>query len=81
MELLQLMKERFSAKSYSDKKVEKEKLDIILEAGRIAPSAVLRQTHRILVVQSPEGLKKIESACRTHNPPMILVICSDTRDS
>lgn len=81
MELLQLMKERYSAKSYSDKKVEKEKLQRILEAGRVAPSAVLRQTHRILVVESREGLNKLASACRTHNPPLMLIICSDTRDS
>ncbi len=81
MDLLQLMKTRYSAKSYSSKKVEKEKLEKILEAGRVAPSAVLRQTHRVLVVESEGGLNKLASACRTHNPPTILIICSDTRDS
>lgn len=81
MELLQLMKKRYSAKSYSDRKVEKEKLDYILEAGRVAPSAVLKQNHRILVVQSDEGLSKLSQVCRTHNPPMVLILCSDSQKS
>lgn len=81
MDILQLMKERYSAKSYSDKPVEKEKLDYILEAGRVAPSAVLRQNHRILVVESKEGLTKLAHSCRTHNPPLILIVCCEFQNS
>ncbi len=81
MDLLQLMKKRYSAKSYSDLKVEKEKLDYILEAGRVAPSAVLKQNHRVIVVQSDEGLQKLARACRTHNPSTILIVCCDHNKS
>ncbi len=81
MDLLQLAKKRYSAKSYSQKKLEKEKLQIILEAGRVAPSAVLKQTHRILVVESDEGLSNLNKVCRTHNPPTMLVVCSETENS
>lgn len=81
MDLLQLMKKRYSAKSYSNKKVEKEKLDYILEAGRVAPSAVLKQNHRVIVVESDEGLEKLSRACRTHNPTCILIVCCDHENS
>ena len=37
MEFLQLAKERYSMRKFSDRKIEKEKLDLILEAGRISP--------------------------------------------
>jgi nitroreductase len=39
MDFLELAKERYSVRKFSDKKVEQEKLDLILEAGRIAPTA------------------------------------------
>ena len=39
MEYEQLIKERSSTRKFKDKKIEKEKLDLILEAGRLAPTA------------------------------------------
>lgn len=81
MTLLNLMKERYSARSYSSKKIDKEILDKILEAGRVAPTAANKQTQRILVIESEEGLKKIAKACKPYNPPLILLICSDTSQS
>ena len=42
MDFEEVIKNRYSCKKYSDKKVEKEKLDKILEAGRLAPTAKLR---------------------------------------
>lgn len=39
MNFLELAKKRYSVRKYKDKAVEKEKLDKILEAARIAPTA------------------------------------------
>ena len=39
MEFSEVIKNRYSCKKFSDKEVEKEKLDQILEAGRLAPTA------------------------------------------
>lgn len=50
MNFLELAKKRYSVRSYSEKPIEKEKLDTILEAGRIAPSAVNYQPTKIIVV-------------------------------
>lgn len=77
MDFLEMAKTRYSARSYSDKKIEKEKLDKILEAGRIAPTAVNFQPQKIIVVQSEEGLSKLSSAAKTYNPPTALIVCAD----
>lgn len=78
MDFENVIKERFSARKFSNKKVEKEKLDKILEAGRIAPTAKNLQPFKIYVVQSKEGLQKIDKAspCR-YNAPVVLLVCGD----
>lgn len=39
MELLEIAKKRFSVRDYTDQKVEPEKLNKILEAAHVAPTA------------------------------------------
>ena len=65
-----------------DRKVEKEKLDKILEAGRLAPTAKNKQPFKVLVVESPEGLSFIDEAspCR-YNAKTVLVVCGDKENS
>ena len=54
MDFLELAKERYSCRSFKDKKIEKEKILKILEAARVAPTAVNFQPQRILVLDSKE---------------------------
>ena len=67
MEFTEVVKGRYSCKKYSDRLVEKEKLDAILEAGRVAPTAKNLQEQRVYVVQSEQMLAKIDEVtpCRT----------------
>lgn len=58
MDFEEVIKNRYSCKKYSDKKVEKEKLDKILEAGRLAPTAKNLQEHHIYVIQSEKIWRK-----------------------
>lgn len=82
MDFLELAKERYSVRKFSDKKVEQEKLDLILEAGRIAPTAVNFQPQRILVIENEEGLEKLKSCTIYHfHAPMALLVCYDTNAS
>ncbi|MBE6129647.1 MAG: nitroreductase [Erysipelotrichaceae bacterium] len=78
MELKKVIKVRFSCKKYSDRQVEDEKIQAILEAGRLAPTAKNLQEQRIYVVQSPEALAKIDTVtpCR-YNAPTVLVVAYD----
>lgn len=78
MEFEEIIRKRTSIRKFKDKKLEKEKLDKILEAGRVAPTAKNKQPQKIFVVESEFGLKKIDKAspCR-YNAPVVLMVCSD----
>ena len=54
MEFTQVVENRYSCKNFSGRKVEAEKLQAILEAGRVAPTAKNLQEQRVYVVQSEE---------------------------
>jgi nitroreductase len=61
-EFLKLIKSRQSDRKYSDKPVEKEKLNRILEAGRMSPSACNAQPWKFIVVTEPSLLINIAEA-------------------
>lgn len=78
MDLMNLFKERHSVRKFSDKKVEKEKIDAILEAGRLAPTAVNFQPQRICVLESDESLLKLKDCTRYHfDAPLAIIVCYD----
>lgn len=81
MDFLKLAKDRFSVRKFSEKEVEQEKIDIILEAGRVAPTAVNYQPQRILVLTGDE-LKKVEKCTKfAFNPPLDFLVCYDKSQS
>lgn len=74
---LELAQRRYSVRNYLGKKVEKEKLEKILEAGRIAPTACNMQPQKIIVVQDNDGLRKIGLAANLYGAPLAMIVCSD----
>ena len=78
MEFTRLVAERYSCKKFGTEKVDAAKLNAILEAGRLAPTAKNAQEQRVYVVQSEEGLAKIDSVtpCR-YGAPTCLVVAFD----
>jgi len=60
--LLELIKSRQSDRKYSDKPIEKEKLERIVEAGRMAPSACNAQPWKFIVVTEADLLAKLAEA-------------------
>ena len=78
MEFKEVIKNRFSCKKYGSRRVEADKLNAILEAGRLAPTAKNLQEQRIYVLQSEEALAKIDKAtpCR-YGAPTVLVVAYD----
>lgn len=79
MNFLELAKEkRYSCRKFKDKPVEKEKLELVLEAGRIAPTAANFQPQRILVIQDEAAREKLRQCTNYHfNAPVALMICYD----
>ncbi|MBR1930468.1 MAG: nitroreductase family protein [Lachnospiraceae bacterium] len=78
MSFLELAAGRYSVRSFSDRPVEQEKIDRILKAAQLAPTAVNFQPQRIYVLKSDEAMTKINRLCRCiYGAPMVFLICSD----
>ena len=78
MEFKEVIKNRYSCKKYCDRQVEAEKLEAVLNAGRLAPTAKNLQEQHIYVVQSEEMLAKIDqlTPCR-YGASTVLVVAFD----
>lgn len=73
-----LAEERYSVRKFDVRPVEPEKLERILKAGRIAPTACNNQPQRILVIDDAAGMEKLkECTPYTFGAPMALLICCD----
>ncbi len=59
MDFKDLAKSRYSVRAFSEKKIEDEKLQILLETANVAPTACNNQSQRLYVVRSDEGIKKL----------------------
>ena len=78
MTFAELSTARYSLRKFAPSPVEQEKLDIILEAGRNAPTAHNNQPQRIFVIQTPEALEKADACMGSHfHPPVILAVAYD----
>ncbi len=77
MDFIEIAKKRYSVRSYKDKKVEEEKLQKILEAAHVAPTAANLQPVRLIVVQSNEGLAKIGKGANLYGAPLAVIVCAD----
>jgi nitroreductase len=82
--ILDIIRKRYSCRAYQDKPIEKEKLDKIFEAARLAPSAKNTQDWRFVVVTDKEKRHQIAKA--TNKPEVfekaaaIIVACSNSKD-
>lgn len=76
MDFEELTKERFSVRKYENRKVEQEKLDMILRTAHYAPTAANFQPVRLLVVQEEKGLSKIATGANIFGAPLAIIVCS-----
>lgn len=78
---MDLIKSRYSVRSFSDKKVEEDKLNLILEAAKLAPTAKNNQPWRIYILQSKEALDKINSVCSCiFGSTTVFVVCYNSEE-
>ena len=83
MDFLDLAKERYSCRYFdTEKQIEQEKIDKILEAARIAPTGRNSQSQRILVLTDKKELEKL-SGCTQYGwgAPLVMVVCYDKNES
>lgn len=80
-ELLDLLKERSSVRNFKDDKIEKEKIDKILESAKVAPTACNKQPQRIYVINTKERLARLQKCKHQHfNEQVAFLICYDENE-
>jgi len=82
MDFIELAARRYSVRKFSGKPVEKEKVDLILKAAQLAPTACNNQPQRILVLESESALAKLRQCTAYHfGAPLAFLVCCDTAAS
>jgi nitroreductase len=77
---LDIARNRFSCRNFDPRPVEEEKLIQVLEAGRIAPSAVNFQPWYLFVIREANALQRFYSVYHREwfrTAPCVIVICTD----
>ena len=82
MDVFEAISKRYSCRSYQNKAIEPEKLDKILEAARLAPSARNFQDWRFVVVTDPDTRATLSTAANNQKmvaqAPAIIIACSNS---
>ena len=84
MTFLDLVKARYSVRSYEQRAIEPEKLQYVMECTRLAPSAVNLQPWKFYVVSKPEDCAKIRQCYHRdwfNEAPMYIIACSNHDES
>lgn len=84
MEVLDAIKNRRSVRRYSTEAVPEDALRRVLEAGRVAPSAMNNQPWHFVVVTDPGVRKKLSGgryAKFLQECPVVIVGCGDSKKS
>lgn len=77
MDFKTLVDQRYSVRKYSVRPIESEKLQLVLDSARKAPSAVNFQPYKIYVVQSEEKLAEVKSCYHRawiNTAPVVIVV-------
>ncbi len=80
MDFYEVVRKRSSIRKYQDRPVEEGKLQRILEAARLAPSAANRQPWHFIVVKDPKVKEKLKAAYGRewfYTAPVIVCACGD----
>lgn len=81
MNVLETLQARYSLRDFAEKESEEEKLEVILEAGRLAPTASNQRRTKVIVVRDPALRQGMVDACSGQafvgKAPAILVVCAD----
>lgn len=82
MDFIELARQRWSCRSFSDQPVEPEKIGQIVEAARLAPTAVNFQPVHVWVLKSPEALEKIKQTTHSYfGAPVVFLVGSKPEEA
>ena len=78
MDFAQIIRERYSVRAYRPDPIEPQKLERVLEAGLLAPSAANRQPLRFIVADMSERREEMAGVYNRDwflQAPLLLVVC------
>lgn len=89
MDIFQVIRDRRSIRKYKDIPVEREKIEQVLDAARLAPSWKNMQCWRFLVLTDADRRTAVLGAFPDDNPgkkaiataPVLIVVCADPAES
>ena len=84
MDFLELSESRYSVRGYQSRLVSDELLNKVLEATRLAPSAVNKQPWKFVVVRSEEAKSRLRNCYDREwfaTAPSYIVVCGDHASS
>jgi nitroreductase len=85
MEFIDVIKSRSSIRSYTDRDVEDDKINYVLECARLAPSWVNKQCWRFIVIKNKKTINILSKATIINrwlrNVPCIIVACGIPKKS
>jgi len=79
MEFLELVENRYSVRAYKSDEVKDKKLEVVLEAARLAPTAANYQPFQIIVIHTKgrkDELNRIYPAEWFVQPPLVICVCA-----
>ena len=78
MNFLELAKERYSVRKFKNNEVELDKLEKILRAAQLSPTACNFQPQRLLILNTTESLNKLKECTPYHfDAPLVILVCYD----
>lgn len=78
----EMAKARYSVRKYSDKRIEDEKMQKILQVANLAPTAKNTQCVRIYVLKSEEAMNKIKGLTRcSYGAPIVLLFAYEESEA
>ena len=78
---MNILESRYSCHAFNHLPVSASKLEMILEAGRMAPSAGNCQPVRIWVVKSEDALARLRTIHPCYNAPVVLIVGCRNEDA
>lgn len=78
---MKILESRYSCHAFTDIPVPDTRLKMVLDAGRMAPSAGNNQPCRIWVVKSKEALDKLHTVHPCYGAPVVLIVGSRNEEA
>ena len=81
MDFLTLASERYSVRKFKNTPVEQDKVDNLLKAAQLAPTACNFQPQRVFVLNNEESLAKLKNCTKWHfDCPLAMIVCYDKNE-